>query len=76
VRYRVRLWCRDCTGEDSQGCFEGGIEIVTDDGAPFGEATFATVEEAREEGHEWTKDCGPWRFEIIDEDGKVVTEER
>ena len=25
--YRYRIWCRDCCGEDFEGCFGGGSEL-------------------------------------------------
>lgn len=43
-RYRVRVWCPDCTGVDFQGCFEGGDDLS--------EETYATHEEAEAAGHE------------------------
>jgi hypothetical protein len=25
--YLYRVWCPDCTGQDFQGCFQGGTEV-------------------------------------------------
>lgn len=57
-RYRIRLSCHDCTGQDFQGCFDGGTELVDE--------TFETVEAANAyaESKDWS---GPWEWEIEEE---------
>jgi len=40
------------------GCFDGGSEI---------EGPFETFEQANEYGYEFTKNCGPWDWEVLDE---------
>jgi hypothetical protein len=58
----VKLWCPDCCGEDFQGCFEGGTEILSDrDGEPN---IFATRETAEEIGELEVYDT-IWKFEVV-----------
>lgn len=70
--FRVRLWCRDCTGEDPQGCFDGGTQLLETSAPPFDPATFPTLSAAVDAGHAETKDCGPWEFDVIDADDNEV----
>jgi hypothetical protein len=58
--FQVRLSCRDCTGEDEQGCFEGGTELLND-----GEQ-FDTRELAAAAGIAAIRGVGPWHFEVED----------
>lgn len=60
MKYRVRVSCSDCTGEDPLGCFEGGTEVL--------EESFASRAEAQRAGEDYTKDCGPWDFEVEEEE--------
>jgi hypothetical protein len=72
--FRVRVWCRDCTGEDDKGCFDGGTEWIGPDGVlGWGSpAEFATLEEARKAGDEKVSKCGPWEFDVIDANDEEV----
>jgi hypothetical protein len=72
--FRVKVWCRDCTGQDDMGCFDGGTEILHERKAPFALREFATLEEAKAAGWEETKDCGPWEFDVLDAAGNQVFE--
>lgn len=29
MTYKVVIWCPDCTGQDFEGCFDGGTEWET-----------------------------------------------
>lgn len=46
LTYRLHVWCKDCRGEDFQGCFGGGED--TDD--------FCSYENAERAGEFWTED--------------------
>lgn len=75
--FRVRVGCYDCTGEDFQGCFDGGFEYVMayklnpSETAP---AEFLTIEAARIAMSEAVAkfDGAPWFAEIVDAEDKVV----
>lgn len=70
--YRVRVWCRDCgDGQDPQGCFDGGADFLTDDGPPFDDVEFSTIDEAITAGRKATAGP-PWEFDVIDADGDEV----
>lgn len=58
--FQVLLSCRDCTGEDPLGCFDGGTEWLNEG------QTFATREEADAAGYAETKGCGPWEWEVFE----------
>ncbi len=60
--YRVVLYCSDCTGEDPDGCFDGGTEAL--------EETFTDLELAHEAGWKATHDVGPWGYVIEDVETK------
>ncbi len=70
MSYRVRLWCRYCTGEDPKGCFDGGTEFIPGDSDE--DAQFETVALAKTAGQAAIKGCGPWEYEVVDEDGEDV----
>lgn len=72
MAFRVRLWCRDCTGVDPKGCFGGGTELVTTGEPPYDVADFATLREAVDEGYKLTRDCGPWEFDVETTDGDEI----
>lgn len=58
--FRLEVWCLDCAGEDFEGCFEGGTEILDE--------FFSTPDEAIEQG--WKRQPNathPWRFRVIDD---------
>ncbi|HEX9059127.1 MAG TPA: hypothetical protein VF941_03015 [Clostridia bacterium] len=58
--------CGDCTGEDPQGCFDGGTE----------QHEFDSLEKAIEYAERVTKDVGPWEYMLIDvETEKELTKE-
>ncbi|GCE14184.1 hypothetical protein [Tengunoibacter tsumagoiensis] len=63
MKYRYRLFCDDCTG-DEHGCFGGGSELS--------EEIFDTTSEAFDAGHAATESCAPWGFIVTDEDGRAV----
>lgn len=64
MSWRVRVWCRDCCGEDPQGCFGGSDSwIESDDLTSDAPKEFATREEAEAAGDEYTKGP-PWDFEV------------
>jgi hypothetical protein len=68
MSYRVRLWCRDCTGEDPQGCFDGGSELLE---SPLGVvADYGTEEEAEAAGRQAVRNCGPWEYEVVTDSGE------
>ena len=72
MSYCVRLYCRDCTGTDFQGCFGGGTGWLYADKnihAPI--ALFDDMDAAKDAGWNATDDAGPWEFEIVDLDGAV-----
>ena len=55
MKWGYRIWCPDCTGEDSQGCFDG--ETV------FCEEIVGTREAAVDAGLKFISD-GIWRVMI------------
>lgn len=62
-KYVVKITCPDCTGIDSQGCFDGGYGYLEND--DFESATFDTMAEAEQAWDEaWDGDHGIWEFEI------------
>lgn len=64
AKYRVRLWCPDCSADDDeQGCFGGGAETQ--------EELYDTLDEAVEAGCLSTHRT-VWDFEVVDENGKVI----
>lgn len=65
--YRVRMWCRDCRGEDSMGCFGGGSEYIHKDGGYDGRASEARLWGSAEQAEDaaWDEmDGAPWDFEV------------
>lgn len=74
MTYLVRLWCRDCTGEDPAGCFDGGTEFIpSEDGDDAQE--FETIAAAKDAGYSATKNCGLWEYEVTDEEGEDLPDE-
>lgn len=71
--YFVRLSCRDCTGEDPQGCFDGGTEILEDEHGE--QRTFLGAAAAREAGDAQIRASALWWYEVIDEEGNTVEED-
>ncbi len=66
--YRVRVWCPDCCGEDFQGCFEGGSEVLHEMKVEGGKFTypdllFPTKAEAEKAGGDYTSHS-IWQYEI------------
>ena len=59
--YRYRVWCPDCCGEDSQGCFDGNSELS--------EEVYPTVGAAAEAGAIRTINT-IWDFSV-EEDGST-----
>ncbi len=57
MKYRYRIWCPDCLGEDPQGCFDGGVE---DD-----EDLYDIHEEALDAGYDATSDT-IWEFVVVE----------
>lgn len=70
--FRVRLWCSDCAGQDSMGCFDGGTELLHDDKAPWGVRTFGSLDEAKDAGWKATENTSPWGFDVFNEDDEKV----
>jgi hypothetical protein len=59
MKYRIKLWCRDCVNEDPAGCFNGETEIQ--------EEQFDNVEDAEKFGDDLTDSDGLLEFTIINE---------
>ena len=72
MTYRVRLYCRDCTGIDPMGCFDGGTELLESDTRPFIIREFDSTGAASAAGARATTGAAPWEYEVIDESGEVV----
>ncbi len=66
MKYRYRLFCPDCLGNDPQGCFDGGYSSPS-------EEEFDTVYEAAQAGFEAVDDV-IWEWEVIDAGGVVQDE--
>lgn len=69
MRYRVFIYCRDCSGEDYQGCFDGGSEEVflDTDGSVTSDdigLKIETREDAERLGDIAVRPCGQWSYEI------------
>ena len=76
MSFRVRLWCRDCTGSDDRGCFDGGTEIVSEPSNWQTVKRFTTLREAVDAGYEETRDCGPWEFDVLADDDEEIDYEK
>lgn len=75
MSYFVRLSCPDCTGEDPQGCFDGGTELIDEKiSGKWRPKPFATIAEALAAGYDAIDDS-IYRFEIEDETGRELKEE-
>ena len=61
TKFRVRIYCPDCTGEDMGGCFDGGTKLLDD--------IFETREQAEKAGDEYVDDS-IWNYEIEEERSK------
>jgi len=71
MEYVVRLWCPDCTDQDSEGCFGGGCGYIVERWGDWGkEVKFTDLEMAAAVGLYFTRDS-IWEFTIypVDEDG-------
>jgi hypothetical protein len=64
MKYKVEIWCNDCTGTDPMGCFDGGSEFV--------DKEFESEEDAVEHGWNEIENVGPWEFRVYDENRNVV----
>lgn len=62
--YHYRLWCPDCLG-DPDGCFEGVVHLDSE--------SFTTPQAAEEAAYEQTLATPIYEYEVIDQDGKVIT---
>lgn len=58
----VELSCGDCTGEDEQGCFEGGTELKE----------FDSLEKAIKYAERVTNDT-IWEYRLLDKDMQELT---
>lgn len=59
MSWKLRIWCGDCSfGQDPQGCFDGGEEVLDE--------TFATKEEAEAHGLREGHGNGPYEFEAFE----------
>lgn len=70
MSFRVRMSCRDCTGEDPMGCFDGGTELLGDDAPEL----FATLRDAVQAGRELHFQ-GPMEWDVEYADGPHEGEE-
>jgi len=70
--YYVEIYCRDCTGADPDGCFDGGSEILSEKERPWPAIKFESVEAAKDAGWDRVSDCGPWEFHVKDEQNNIV----
>lgn len=74
--YSVRFYCRECFGEDDQGCFDGGYDDLCDD-STGARILFPTLEEAiakvdNDEDISWNID-----YHVFDEsNGTIVFDSR
>lgn len=59
MKWRVVVWCRDCYEEDHLGCFDGGKDRLDE--------VFDDAVAAKKHGEDYTRDCGPWEFEVVEE---------
>ena len=65
--YAIKVWCRDCTGQDKQGCNDGRPWFVHD--ADYERLTFATrgkAEQYIEDDPDGQLDCDVWESEIVE----------
>ena len=58
TKYIAIISCKDCTGIDKQGCFDGGTTTL---------GPFDTKEEAEDKAIKFIDGCGPWEYKIIEE---------
>jgi hypothetical protein len=65
MAYRVRIFCRDCLGNDETGCFDGGTELL--------EGWFPTIDQAGDRGMRAAAEGEAWEWEVIDDHGNVVS---
>jgi hypothetical protein len=57
MAWKLKLWCRDCCGDDPLGCFEGTTEIQDEE--------YATEREASEAGKR-ACDGSPYDYEVFE----------
>lgn len=62
MKYRVCVWCDDCTDSDPLGCGDGNPWHVYDD--DFNIKEFDSKEAAEEAGWSEVRNVAPWRFEV------------
>ena len=70
MSFIVRLGCRECTGVDSQGCFDGGTDYIYDKDT-LEVKNFPEFWSAYDAGWEEV-DGVPWWFEVLDRQDKIV----
>jgi hypothetical protein len=58
MMWRIRGWCRDCCGEDFQGCFDGSTIVL--------DGRYASKELAEDAAIAWV-DRSPYEFELFEE---------
>jgi len=63
-KYRYRVWCQECHGEDPEGCFGGGTELS--------EEAFDTWDKANNAGAGYVHDIAHWKHCVTDESGKEI----
>jgi len=64
MKYRVKIWCRDCTHQDFHGCGEGSPwYIVNDDPWSDDPKLFDTKEDAESAGKKEASDPR-WEYEV------------
>jgi len=72
MHYEVVIFCHDCTGEDYDGCFDGGTETIDRD--PYDESVITDLIRANNIGWDTVDNVGPWDFWVneISDDGKII----
>jgi hypothetical protein len=71
--YTVIVWCMDCYQEDFNGCFDGGIQRVVEDGQ-LKQPTITSAKRAHEIGELYRDECSRWDYEVEDSNGQLVDE--
>lgn len=62
--YKVKVWCSDCFGIDSYGCFGGSYIYISDDNNLLEDNVFPTKEAAKRAAEDYC-DNGMYEYELI-----------
>lgn len=67
MKYCVKIWCRDCLGEDQDGCFNGGYDYLRNTEKPWHPVVFGTKEDAEAKAKQWHDDLDvyTWEWEVV-----------